>query len=240
MADGEIPAPPTRGPCCPGCGESAWTVHSARHPLLWFWIACPVFAFNELLLGQRMPRRMLLCRACELQMTRRSYVPCPHCGALHPGLLWSRWNSVWNWFGYGCPACARAIPCLWNVGSLVVLAITWPLWVWPVRRLRERAVARQVARAREVLRRGVPMPPSGFWPWVYVGVVGFGGATFAIHALVVLLLSPAASRAYLGPQYWFGSLAIHAAAGALWGALMGWVIGLRGRRRAATQEPSGG
>lgn len=239
MADGETAAPPTRGPSCPGCGASAWTVYSLRHPLLWFWLACPVFAFNELLLGQRMPRRTMLCRACECPIANRSYVPCPHCGAVHPGGLWSMSNAMWNWFGYGCPSCARAIPCLWNVGSLVVLAITWPLWVWPVRRVRERAVARQVARAREALRRGVHLEVWGFWRWVGFGITRFGGALFVLNALMLLFLSPA-RRTYLGPGFWLGMLASHAMGGALWGALVGWVMGLRGRRRAAMQEPTGG
>jgi predicted RNA-binding Zn-ribbon protein involved in translation (DUF1610 family) len=116
---------------CPNCGGSQFTIWKLPHPIIVHWVLNPGLVANELLLGQRMPKITLICRTCPLPLIERSYIPCPHCHTLHDGRRWSGRKAFGNWLGYGCPACGLAIPCLWNVFTLVALAVTSPIWFLP-------------------------------------------------------------------------------------------------------------
>jgi hypothetical protein len=50
---------------------------------------------------------------------------------MHPGRLHSGRQSFGNWRGFACPGCNAEIPCLWNVFSLSILLVTFPIWVPP-------------------------------------------------------------------------------------------------------------
>jgi hypothetical protein len=97
------------------------------------WILNPGIAFNELVLGQRLPKRILVCLNCELPLKDRQYVPCPSCGAINDGKIWAgkSKNRFGNWRGLVCPACGEFIPCLWNLTSLVFLVVLFPFWYLP-------------------------------------------------------------------------------------------------------------
>jgi hypothetical protein len=153
------PAADTLARACPRCGSTALQAEKLWRPATLHDLLNPALAFNELALGQREPRVTLVCRQCadhpaqaaphrsESALQRasggksppirpqrvRRYVPCPHCDAMHPASLWLAKNAFGNWLGLVCPACLRRIPCRWNVASLVLLLLTFPLWYVPYR-----------------------------------------------------------------------------------------------------------
>ncbi|RTR27209.1 hypothetical protein [Shewanella atlantica] len=100
------------------------------NPMLLHWMINPAMAVNELLLGQRLPKVTLIDQDSDKPLVERQIVPCPHCNAMNDGMLWSKGNSFGHWFGYVCPECEGKIPCLWNFTSLLILAITSPIWYW--------------------------------------------------------------------------------------------------------------
>ncbi|MBU2185145.1 MAG: hypothetical protein KKE08_19135, partial [Gammaproteobacteria bacterium] len=110
--------------------KEKYKVWKLPHPMLLHWIINPGLAFNELILGQRIPKVTLIDKTSNAPLMERQYVPCPECGALNDGRLWSKDNSFGHWFGYICPECYGRIPCLWNITSLIVLALTFPIWIW--------------------------------------------------------------------------------------------------------------
>lgn len=88
--------------------------------------------FNELFLGQRVPKITLIKEDIRKTLTEKSFIPCPHCGIIHPSLEWSSQNKTGfgNWFGLYCNHCGKVIPCLRNLTSLVIIVITFPIWIW--------------------------------------------------------------------------------------------------------------
>lgn len=119
------------------------------HPLLLHWVLNPALAFNELVLGQRIPKLTLIDKTSTAALIERRCVPCPHCQALHDGRLWSGRRGFGNWFGLLCPSCAGVIPCLWNGCSLLLLTLTFVLWGWWRKPLYRRWLAWQQRRAAQ-------------------------------------------------------------------------------------------
>jgi hypothetical protein len=116
---------------CPKCGSNRMRVQKLPNWTLLHWILNPGLAFNELVLGQHVPALSVECRECRdyrEPYPQRHFVPCPHCQTLHPSYYWSGKNSFGYWRGMGCPSCGRAIPVLWNVFSLLILAALSPIW----------------------------------------------------------------------------------------------------------------
>jgi predicted RNA-binding Zn-ribbon protein involved in translation (DUF1610 family) len=115
----------------------------------WHLVLNPGLAFNELILGQRTPQQVFICKSCALPMADRSYVHCPSCGVFHAGRIWSYRNAFGNWLGYVCPACGAQIPCLWNLTSRVLLLLTAPIWWLPIRLNKEKLIAQQHQRVTQ-------------------------------------------------------------------------------------------
>lgn len=110
--------------------KTKYKVWELPHPLLLHWILNPGLAFNELVLGQRIPKITLIDQTSDAPLMERQYVPCPHCGTIHNGSRWAKQGAFKNWFGLLCPQCEKIIPCLWNLTSLLLLAATFPIWGW--------------------------------------------------------------------------------------------------------------
>jgi len=125
------------------------------HPLILFLVLNPFEIFNELLLGQRIPKVTLIDKESDKPRTERTYVPCPHCETLNDARLWEKENAFGNWYGLVCPSCHQVIPCLWSIFSLVVLAITFPLRYFPERFFRRRWLEIEKERLTNVLERPV-------------------------------------------------------------------------------------
>ena len=145
-------------------------------PLLVHWVSNPGLAFNELALGQRLPKLSLICDACGEPPARRDYIPCPSCGSIHEARLWSGSNGFRNWRGLPCPTCHRPIPCLWNVTSRVLLILTAPIWGLPyLLFFKNRPLEFRPARA-------VNVSPSLIW--------SLAGAVFGFLMWLILGLAP--------------------------------------------------
>ena len=109
--------------------------------------------FFELMLGLRLPKVVLIDKESDKPPLERSYIPCPHCETLNDRRLWGNGNgnAFGHWFGLVCPSCHEIIPCLWNIFSLAILAITFPLWYFPVRFFRHRWIEKEKERLAKVL-----------------------------------------------------------------------------------------
>lgn len=108
-----------------------YKVWTWKNPLMLHWMINPGLAFNELVLGQTVPK-VTLVEKSNKSLAERSFVPCPHCGTIHSGLKWSLQNKTafGNWYGLYCDNCGNTIPCLRNITSLIILGVTFPIWIW--------------------------------------------------------------------------------------------------------------
>ena len=118
--------------------KSRFKIWALPHPIVLHWVLNPGLMFNELILGQRQPKVSLIDKESDKSLLERCYIPCPHCETLNDNRLWGKRNTFGHWFGLVCPSCHQVIPCLWNIFSLAVLAITFPLWYFPARFFRQR------------------------------------------------------------------------------------------------------
>ena len=133
--------------------KNRFKVWSLPHPRVLFWVLFPGTMFFELMLGLRLPKVVLVDKESDKPQMERTYVPCPHCETLNDHRLWANGNAFGHWFGLVCPSCHQIIPCLWNIFSLAVLAITFPLWYFPVRFFRHRWIEKDKERLAKVLER---------------------------------------------------------------------------------------
>ncbi len=134
--------------------KNRFKVHSLPHPLVLCLVLFPAFIVNELIFGQRVPKVTLIEKESDKPPEERSYVPCPHCETLNDRRLWAtKGNAFGHWFGLVCPNCHQIIPCLWNIFSLAILTVTFPLWYFPVRFFRHRWLEKEKERLAKVLER---------------------------------------------------------------------------------------
>jgi MFS family permease len=209
---------------CPKCSGTDFKQWKLPHPLILHWVLNPGLAFNEVVLGQRLPKLQLICRTCEGALMERSYVPCPTCRHIHWGRLWKRTRAFGNGRRISCPACGAAIPCLWNVFSLVILAVTSPLWVLPYRLyFRGRPV-----RPIYDLVDGVPPKPRAITrkTWILMGA-GWGALMWVVMSLLPVLLPPDKERV---SRMLIVGLPVWAFGGLTFGFLMWLFLGRRPQR----------
>ena len=112
--------------------KKKYHVWTWKNPLILHWIINPGLAFNELILGQRVPKITVIEKGGIKPLADRSYVPCPHCETLHSSLKWTPQNNTAfkNWFGLYCDNCGKIIPCVRNLTSFILLVLTFPIWYW--------------------------------------------------------------------------------------------------------------
>ena len=153
-----------------------------KKPVILHWVINPGLVINDLLLGQTIPKIMLIEREGDKPFLQRSLVPCPHCGILHNGLKWSLQNKTAfkNWYGYYCDNCGKIIPPQRNLTSLLILAITFPIWGWFRRSLKEKWLRKQPARYKNI-KLEIPEIKNTTKHWLKIGLVwglcGFGART---------------------------------------------------------------
>lgn len=127
---------------CPECHGSVYESNGRDGSdrlwrlLLWAEYLSPIAALYELVLGDRLPSRVYICKACPVMVPDRSYVHCAHCNEFHSYRLWSGRSSLGNWFGYKCPTCGEFIQCTWSLTSQVILTVTMPIWSVLTKQLR--------------------------------------------------------------------------------------------------------
>ena len=162
--------------------KNRFKIWALPHPFILFWVLFPSLIFNELILGQRLPKVTLIDKKSDKPWIERCYVPCPHCETLNDHRLWTKWNEFGHWFGLVCPSCHQLIPCLWNVFNLAILAITFPLWYFPARFFRQRWLAKEKERLAEVLER--PLIQARSINWWFRGMLYFGGFVWVILEVI--------------------------------------------------------
>lgn len=128
--------------------EEKYKIWNWKSPVILHWMINPGLVINDLILGQTIPKVMLIERKGNKPFYERSLVPCPHCGTLHNGLKWSAQNKTAfkNWYGFYCDHCGEIIPVQRNLTSLLILAITYPIWGWFKKSLKEDWLKKQPER----------------------------------------------------------------------------------------------
>ncbi len=162
--------------------KNRFKIWALPHPLILFWVLFPGAILNELILGQRIPKVSLVDKKSDKPWMERTYIPCPHCETLNDSRLWAKWNAFGNWFGFVCPSCHEIIPCLWNIFSLAILAITFPLWYFPARFFRRRWLEKKKKRLANALER--PLIQAKSINWLLIGTFGLGGFMWLVNEVV--------------------------------------------------------
>lgn len=188
------------------------------------WIINPGLAINELILGQRIPKIILIDKTSDRPLMERTYIPCPHCHTLHDGRTWSKKNGTYNknWFGYYCPKCGNIIPCLHNGLAFLLLAITFPFWGWFKDDLKEKWLKAQPKRYQNIQTKDFTYNDVS---WTKIGVK-FGSFMFVFMAVFGLLQNPGD---YL--QILLIVLPATALGGLIFGLTMKFWMGRKGRKQ---------
>ena len=206
--------------------KNRFKIWALPHPLVLFSVLCPPLIFNELILGQRLPKVMLIDKESDKPWLERCYIPCPHCETLNDARLWAKWNAFGHWFGLVCPSCHQIIPCLWNIFSLAILAITFPLWYFPVRFFRRRWLEKEKERLANALER--PLIQAKSINWLFRGTVYLGGFMWVILGVIPQVWS------VLNGKEWdlimmFVMLPIWLVTGFAWGLIMRFWMNRKGK-----------
>ena len=164
--------------------KDRFKIHALPHPLVLHWVLNPVIMFNELIFGQRLPKVTLIDKKSDKSSMEGCYVPCPHCEKLNDSRLWAKGNTFEHWFGFVCPSCHEIIPCLWNIFSLAILVITFPLWYFPARFFRRRWLEREKKRLARVLER--PLIQAKSINWLLIDVGSWGVSTCMAYVMWVI------------------------------------------------------
>lgn len=112
---------------CPHCRSHDFSTWAFPHPLIVHWVLNPGLMFNELLLGQRIPRITYFCTHCGGETGYLRYLHCCGCNQFHEEAIWTGDNGFGHWLGMICPDCGEEIPCVLNIASWIVLARLSPL-----------------------------------------------------------------------------------------------------------------
>ena len=195
--------------------KNRFKVRSLSHPLVLLWILFPGTMFFELMLGLRLPKVVLIDK--ENDKPRTTYIPCPHCETLNDRRLWAAFE---HWFGFVCPSCHEIIPCLWNIFSLGILAITFPLWYFPVRLFRHRWIEKEKERLAKVLERPLIQAKSINSPLIFLISAFASGVSMWVMWVVMEVLW---ERGEWDLKTMLESLPICIVAGFGMGVFMGWI-----------------
>jgi hypothetical protein len=119
-----------------------------KNIVMFHWFINPGLAFNELILGQTLPKVILIEQNRNKPFWQRGRVPCPYCKTIHNSLKWSAQNKTAfkNWFGYYCDNCGKIIPVLRNLTSLAILLVTSPIWLWFIKPMKRKWLEKQPQR----------------------------------------------------------------------------------------------
>ena len=206
--------------------KSRFKIEALPHPILLHWVLNPGVMFGELIFGVRVAKVTLIDKKSDKPRLERSYIPCPHCETLNDARLWGKGNNFGHWFGFVCPSCHEIIPCLWNIFSLAVLAITLPLWYLPVRFFRRRWLEKEKERLAKVLER--PLIQAKSVNWLFRGTLYFGGLMWVIMGVI-----PQMWRVLNGEEWdlimMFIALPIWLATGFAWGLFMRFSMNRKGK-----------
>ena len=163
--------------------KDKWKIYTWKNWMMIHWILNPGLAFNELILGQRVPKLSLVDKTSDKPLLERSYVPCPHCDEIHDHRIWSNQKNTGfkNWFGLYCPNCGEIIPCLRNALSALLLLVLFPIGYFVKDRMKESWLKKQPIRYENINIDNIQNPYEGTG-WVKQGLI-WGLFMFIIMAL---------------------------------------------------------
>lgn len=168
--------------------KSKYKIWTWSNPLMLHWILNPGLFINELLLGQRVPKIMLIEKNVLKSLQEKTLVPCTHCGTLHPGIKWSTRNNAYkNWFGLYCDNCGGTIPCLRNCASALLLGLTFPIWIWFSIKWKNKWLQKQPDRYKNLDLANIPNPFEGYG-WVSRGLL-WGLLMYVFETLMAPLIN---------------------------------------------------
>ncbi len=207
--------------------KNRFKIWALPHPILLHWVLNPGVMFGELIFGVRAAKVTLIDKESDKPLMERTYIPCPHCETLNDARLWAKGRAFGHWFGLVCPSCHQVIPCLWNIFSLVVLAITFPLWYFPVRSFRHRWIEKEKERLAKVLER--PLIQAKSINWLLRGTFFFGGFMWGVMVIIPQV------REVLNGGEWdlmkiIGNLPIWLVSGFMWGLFMHFFMNRKGEK----------
>lgn len=183
--------------------EEKYKIWDWKSLVVLHWIINPGLVINDLILGQTIPKVMLIERGGKEALYKRSFVPCPHCGTFHNGLKWSYKRAFKNWFGYYCDNCTKIIPVHRNLTTLIVLAATFPIWGWFRKSLKQNWIAIQPERFKDLNLEMVAKKTSTK-SWIKSGLL-FGIIMFFLMSIVFPLIDGEEItwlRIYIGIPLW--------------------------------------
>ena len=205
--------------------KSKYKIWTWKNPLMLHWIINPGAAFNELALGQRVPKVTLIEKNKDKPIGERTFIPCPHCGTLHSALKWSVQNKTAfkNWFGLYCDHCGKIIPCLTNLTSYVILGITFPIWIC----FKEKWKAKWLAEQKVKFSRPLQLTQPTF-NWWRTGL-GWG---FFMYIFMEILIPFVSGVPITGKSLLIG-IFIWGIGGLLFGLIMKMILG---KKKMKTQS----
>lgn len=137
--------------------KSKFKIWTWKHPFMLHWILNPGLAFNEFILGQRIPKIVLIEKDASKTLQEKTKIPCIHCKTLHSGLKWSTKNNAFkNWLGLYCDNCGAIIPCLTNLTTYLLLGLTFPVWIWFKSKWKKDWLSKQPERYNNLDLKNVP------------------------------------------------------------------------------------
>ncbi|HAA15541.1 MAG TPA: hypothetical protein DCE41_29085 [Cytophagales bacterium] len=221
--------------------EDRFEVWNWRKPSFFPYIINPGLAVNELLLGQRVPKVMLIDKQSPRPLAERSYVPCPSCGTIHKGNVWSAQHKTAfkNWYGLYCPHCGETIPCLRNITSWLILMLTYPFWFWKKETREAKWLEKQKQRFQNLPDEPVELDKSVWWKMgVRFGLVMFVLMTFVLKTITLLFDEVEGDlwSYYFDLEFLLVSAIGWAVGGALFGLIMWLILGKKGTGVAKETE----
>ncbi len=189
------------------------------------WIINPGIIILDLFLGQVIPKVMLIKRDGNQPFYQRSLIPCPHCGTLHLGVTYSAQNKTAfkNWFGLYCYKCDNIIPAQRNLTSLIILALTFPIWGWFRKSLKDKWLKKQPERYRNLnLEQEQDMKSKQYW---FISGLVFGMVMF----LLMEIITPLTEGLDITSRRILISIPIWLLGGLLWGYVMHKWMNKKGR-----------
>ena len=167
--------------------KEKYKIWNYKSPVILHWIINPGLVINELILGQTIPKVMLIEREGKKPFYQRSLIPCPHCGTMHNGLKWSSQNKTAfkNWFGYYCDNCKEIIPVQRNLTSLIILILTFPIWGWFRKTLKQNWLAKQPDRYKNI-NLEIPEKKNSTKNWLKSGL--FLGLFMYVSMIIIFPL----------------------------------------------------
>jgi hypothetical protein len=160
-----------------------------KNPVMLHWILNPALFINELILGQTFPKVTLIDKVYDRRYSRRTYIPCPHCGMVHDGIKWSVQNGTAfkNWFGYYCDNCGEIIPVQRNLISWLILIMTFPVWGWFKKSMKKSWFEKQPERFKN-LNLEYPVEKAYRYVWFKMGLI-FGICMYVTTIFIIPMIS---------------------------------------------------